>query len=270
METTISATENPDLVNQLASQLQQVDSAKPPVPDDLYELPETSVLLPGGLLTFEGELVRDAEVRELTGEDEEALAKQTSPGKVLLAILERGTVSIGGKRATRKMLDDLLTGDRDTLLLAIRRATFGDEVTMTARCSECGEFSDFEINLKDDIPVKSLDSAADRNFSVQCRAGLVEVCLPNGAVQRELMSSADKSLAEINTILLAGSVQSVNGFPSVGQPTVRRLGMRDRETITVELAERNPGPQMDDVSKACDKCGGDARLSLSLASLFRL
>lgn len=273
MDTVIRADENPDMVNQLLNQMEQVAATTEisiPEEADAYVLPDTFVTLPGGWLTTDGDLVTEAEVRELTGEDEEALARITSPGKLLLEILQRGTVKVGDEKATRKVLDSLLSGDRDALLLAIRRVTFGDDVSYQSACSACGEFGTFEIDLSTDIDMRPLEDQNDRVFSVETKAGVVEATLPTGITQRELMSSTDKTVAEVNTALLAGCVLSVNGMPSLGVSTVKRLGIRDREKITLAIAERNPGPRFNDVKKECPECGGEATLSMSLAALFLL
>lgn len=271
METVIDATQNPDMVNQLVSQMEQAElvrTSATDTPDGLYDLPDTFVTLPGGLLDLDGSLVTEAEVRELTGEDEEALARVNQPGKLLLEILNRGVIRIGDERATRSSLDALLAGDRDALLLAIRRATFGDTVEYRDRCPECSEFSDFEVNLKSDIPVRALDKQSDRQFTVECRVGKVEMTLPTGVTQRDLMSNPDRTVAEINTALLAGCVMSINGMPSMGASSVKKLGIRDREELSVELAKRTPGPQLNSVKKECPECGGEVTLALSLAALF--
>lgn len=271
MDTVIRADENPDMVNQLLNQMEQVAASTDieiPVETAAYDLPDTLVTLPGGWLTPDGDLITEAEVRELTGEDEEAFARITSPGKLLLEILQRGTVKVGEEKATKKVLDSLLSGDRDALLLAIRRVTFGDEVSYQSACSVCGEFSTFEIDLSSDVNVRALEDQNDRVFTVETKAGVVEATLPTGITQRELMSSTDKTVAEVNTALLAGCVLSINGMPSLGVPSVKRLGIRDREKITLAIADRNPGPRLNDVTKECPECGGEATLSLSLAALF--
>ena len=59
------------------------------------------VKLPGGILD-NNELVTAAEVRELTGVDEEAIYKASTTGKALNLILQRGLVSIGSREADRK------------------------------------------------------------------------------------------------------------------------------------------------------------------------
>ena len=77
-----------------------------PVIDDL---PDTSVTLPAGAV-IDGKVYTTAEVRELTGEDEEALAKARMTGngaKFVSVLLQRGTVSIGPKPSTSEIFQDL-------------------------------------------------------------------------------------------------------------------------------------------------------------------
>lgn len=271
MATRVNATLDPAIANEIVAQVEKVSAAIPDsIPDDasLFDLPETQVTLPGGYLSIDDGLITDAEVRELTGEDEEVLSRLTSPGKMLITILERAVTRVGGKKPDRKILDSLLTGDRDTLLLAIRRVTFGNEVTYTTTCDVCSESCEFVIDLSKDIPMRYLEDQSDRVFHVDCKAGTVEVALPNGATQRELMQASEKTIAEINSILLSGCVQEVNGLPSMGLSTVKKLGIMDREKITREIGDRVPGPRFNDVKKECPKCGSEATLQMSLASLF--
>ncbi len=77
-------------------------------------------------------------------------------------------------------------------------------------------------------------------------------------------------MAELNTILLAGCVMSINGVSVTGPQDVLNLGMSDREKIAMELLEKNPGPRLMEVSKACKACGKDINVPLSLAALFRI
>lgn len=271
MATRVNATIDPDIANEIVAQVEKISTAIPDsLPDEagLFELPDNHVALPGGYLSLDDGLITEAEVRELTGEDEEVLSRLTSPGKMLITILERAVTRIGSKKPDRKMLDGLLTGDRDMLLLAIRRVTFGNEVTYTTTCDVCSESCEFLIDLSKDIPVRNLESQSDRVFLVECKAGIVEVTLPNGATQRELMQANEKTIAEINSILLSGCVQEINGMPSMGLSTVKKLGIMDREKITREIGDRVPGPRFNDVKKECPKCGSEATLQMSLASLF--
>lgn len=240
--------------------------------DKALELPETVVELPGGYIDTDFNLITEAEVRELTGVDEEAIAKSTDSGRALLTILERGTVRIGEEKATRTVLDSLLIGDRDFLLLAIRRATYGNTVDLTGvDCQHCAHVQDMTVDLSTDVEVSRLnDPATDRYFDVTGPRGKVfGVALPVGSTQRELILKGDLTLAEMNTILLSGAVTSVDGMPSLGASTVRNLGIADREAITREIAKRYTGPRLNAVEKVCEQCGETMTVGLAMGALFR-
>ena len=231
---------------------------------------DNEVVLPGGYISPGGVLAKVAEVRELTGADEEAISRAGSLGKSLTTILQRGVVSIGEEPIGKHTLDDMLSGDRDALLLAIRQATFGDLVEYRAICL-CGADQTFEIDLSKDIPTKELDNPVqDRTWSTKTKAGEVVLALPNGATQKQLIEGLDKTTAELGTALLAGCVQSIGGKISTGSSLVLNLGMADREKLIAEIVEKNPGPRLGEVKKACQACGEDIETPLSLAALFRL
>lgn len=110
MSNTINAAANPALANNLINQALAVQE---PEQKEVKIIPpsDTVVTLPGGYITPAGEVVTDAEVRELNGLDEEAIARTTNVGKAILTILNRGTVRIGKDKADERLLDQLLAGD---------------------------------------------------------------------------------------------------------------------------------------------------------------
>lgn len=232
----------------------------------------SEVTLPGGFINREGALVKYAEVRELTGLDEEAISKAGSVSRALLVMLQRGLVSIGTETANKEDIDRLLSGDRDAILIGIRKVTFGPIVEFSITCPSCRTGLDVDVDLNVDVPYKELDNPVeDRNFVYDsAKHGLIEVSLPTGSTQRKLMENTDKTVAELNTILLAGCIDTVNGQPSLGASSVLKLGMADREKIINEIIKRNPGPRLGEVTTTCEACGLDIPMSLSLADLFRL
>lgn len=230
----------------------------------------TTVQLPGGYITPERAVVRTAEVRELNGLDEEAIAKAGSTAKALMTVLERGLVSIGDKPATRDDLSALLSGDRDAILLGIRKVTFGNTSEFVGFCNQCEQPREFEVDLTKDVEVKELENPlAERTWKVKIKAGYATLSLPNGLTQRKVMENANKTVAELNTLILNGCLVSVNDSP-ITPSTVLELGISDRETLIKEIVEKNPGPRLGEVSKACQACGEEVDLPLSLAALFRL
>ena len=270
-DTVINAHTNPELANKLAKQATElsdqevmVNAVKPPVTLP----PATDVDLPGGLFDPFNGLISKAEIRELTGVDEEAISKIADPARALLSILERATVKIGEETATKEVLDSLFAGDREMLLLGIRCATFGNEIKLgPGLCPHCDETQTFNVDLSKDIEIKRLDG--DSEFTVDCKVGKVLVTLPKGSTQKAIVESTNRTSAELDTIMLKNCVLEINGKEVFNAEVVRNLGMLDRRTILKEIADRNPGPQLGALKKECQSCGQEVPLPLSLADLFR-
>ena len=232
---------------------------------------DTEVTLPGGFINREGALVKYAEVRELNGADEESIARSGTTGRALNTMLQRGLVSLGMETTSKEDLDTLLSGDRDAILIGVRKATFGKDIEFTGACPSCSADQVIVLDLDKDIPIKTLkDPIEDRMWAYESKLGTVMVGLPTGLTQRRLLENSDKNSAELNTILLAGCVASINGSPSVGASDVLKLSWKDRDVLVQQILERNPGPRLGEVKKACEACGEDILMPLTLAALFRV
>lgn len=268
MTTKISAANNPALANQ---KIQEVMAEKPEEVSVTITPPlDTVVTLPGGHLAPTGEVVTEAEVRELNGKDEEEISRANTFGKAILTVLKRGTVRIGDERATDQLLDSLLSGDRDMLLLGIFRATFGNTAHLGAYCSGCNDTKEVDVDVTEDIKVKVLsDPVNDRMFTVKGKKNEYTVILPTGITQKEMLLSTDKTMAELNTLLLEQTVIKINNSPVVSKMQVQNIGLVDRRSIIAALNERLCGPQFEDITLACPDCEGEVRVPISLGSLFR-
>ncbi len=265
----INATTNPELANAAAAQA-LVEPVAPKQPATITSPSDGLVNLPGGLLLPTGEIIKTAEVRELTGKDEEAIGKVVGLGRILNTILTRAVVKIGDKPATESMLDSLLSGDRDTLMLGIYKATFGNTAQFSSWCSGCDESKTVEISIDEDIKTKTLvDPIADRTFVVKGRKNEFLVTLPTGLTQRELSTSTDKTPAELSTMLLEQTVLEIDGVSVFGKTQVLNLGVLDRQTIAEEIIKRNPGPQLNDITVTCPDCNGKVVVPISIGALFR-
>jgi hypothetical protein len=271
-DTTINAAQNPDLANKLAAEAinagnQEIARSSIKLKMDLP--PDTVVELPAGLLDpITGHLSKTAEVRELTGADEEAISKILDVGKSLLAILDRAVLSVGNEPGSKEIVDSLLSGDREMLLLAIRKVTFGAEVKLgPGPCPSCSEDQIFTIDLDKDVPVKELEG--DREFIVDCKIGKVLVGYPSGSTQKDLINSSSKTVAELDSIMLKHCIREVNGEFIIDPNFAKTLGMKDRRTILEEIGKRNPGPQLNLIKSECGFCGSEVPLPLTLADLFR-
>lgn len=268
MSNTINAGSNPDMANNLVQKALQEEL--PSYEPQINAPSDTTVELPGGYVTLTGEVIRTAEVRELTGRDEEAISKSSSMGRAILTVLQRGTVKIGEEKADERMLDELLAGDRDAILLGILKATFGPKVETGVYCSGCQGIKTVEIDTDTDIKTKILvNPIEDRVFTVEGKKGDILVRLPNGKVQKELILNSDKNAAELNTIVLEQTVLKINGLDVFSKSQVQSLGIADRRKVTEEINNRAPGPQFDDLTIKCPDCESEVIVPVNLGTLFR-
>ena len=268
MTNTINAAANPALANQL------LNKALSEEPQDLAPQitapSDTTVDLPGGFITATGEILRTAEVRELNGRDEEAISKSTTLGRALITILQRGAVKVGDQPVDDKMLDSMLIGDRDALLLGILRTTFGPTVDIPSYCAGCNETKNVQINIKEDIKVIAMSNPEeDRVFAVKGKTNEYVLQLPNGRVQKLMIDNMDKTSAELSTIVLEGTLVSINGAPVISKSQVQNLSLTDRRTLIEALNDKAVGPQFDDITIKCPDCEGEVLVPINLGTLFQ-
>lgn len=86
-----------------------------------------------------------ASLRELRGSDE--LAVQGVDTRAAVQLLDRLLDRDRGLDATPCAAADLSASDRDALLAALHRATWGDRITSSLRCPACGEMVDLSFEL---------------------------------------------------------------------------------------------------------------------------
>ena len=230
---------------------------------------DTVFNLPGGLIQFD-RVLKEVEVKELTGADEEALSKATSVARLLNTALVRGIVRIGDEKPDETLVNSLLVGDRDYILLRVYTTTFGKDLETLRYCTSCNTDVKVKIDLLKETPVKEI-SVEDTLFNVETSKGTAIVSLPTGYTQMEMLSESNKTLAELKTVLLANTVKKIGNteliLDKIG--AVRRLSIKDRAAIDRELAERNFGPQLQDLHVACPNCGAEMEVPLSIAGLFQ-
>lgn len=267
---TMNAGSNPDEANALISKV--LEEKKSDVQEVQVKYPsDTVVTLPAGFIDPDGGVISTVEVRELNGRDEEYISKATTVGRVLNAVLSRGAVKVGEMPVTEEILNKMLAGDRETVLLGIHRATFGNPLEVNGYCQTCSEPKAVSIDLFEDIEIKTLkDPIADRTFKVKGRDHEYTVVLPDGATQKELQANIDnKSLAELSTILLQHTVTEIDGEIVFSKTAVQNMGLVDRRKVSEQIALRNPGPVFKDIEADCPDCGKEVVVPISLGSLFQ-
>lgn len=248
-------------------------ASEEPIPE-ISKLESCTVDLPAGLITQSGALVETATVRELNGYDEERLSRVDMDKNVAAYVTELlflGVEELNGEKPSKETLRGLLIGDRDALVLGIRRATYGNGVDFNLDCVACGNKSEVEVELDKDVPVVKLDDRYKRTFMVPLRHGEAEVTLINGDAQEALGASIDrKTPAEVNTLMLSKSVIKINGVPTMSQlDAIKALSAADRATLSDFMNDHQPGPQFKEILVPCATCGAEYPVSLGLSNLFR-
>lgn len=240
--------------------------------------PDDLVNLPGGLVKRDN-VIRTAIVKELDGADEESLARASQSGNTFHffdRLLKCGVVQLGDNKNPEDELKNLLVGDRDALILGIRRATYGDEIEIQNwKCIVCGAEANLTMEISD-IPIKEFtDPLTDAEFKVPMRkGGFAEVRLATGEDQIAALSNKDLTAAQVETIFIRrcvlrvtdekGQEHSMQGYPSLA----REMAMPDRHAILNQLKDRQPGPKYDDVKYTCESCGEDTLVAVGLGDLF--
>ena len=239
--------------------------------------PESShVKLPTGLL-WEGELLQDVEVRELTGQDEEVLAREgkASTGLNALQFVDRILVSnvaaINGRPPEPGMLQSMLVGDRVFLSLAIRRLTYGSEWEVPDfLCRECGKTFGVAIDLScpgPDIRLRSLDDPTRQTLKVMTKRGEAVLRLVTGADELAAVGDGTNTWPEQASVFINRCLRTLNGqHPPSG--VAARLSASDRKKIITALGDNAPGPLLGEVSVPCSVCGVTSKYALSVADFF--
>jgi hypothetical protein len=106
------------------------------------------VALPVGLIAANGAAAREIGLRPLTGADEllvqEAMAA-SAPRAATITELLGGCLAEPDETAA----EDLCVGDREALLLHLRRTAFGERIEAMVDCPQCRERLDLELRTSD-------------------------------------------------------------------------------------------------------------------------
>lgn len=267
---TVSAMDNPELAAQLIESVINTPEPEPTQEELDVEPPAPTVFeLPGGYVGPDGYTATEIEVRELDGRDEEAITRARSAVAMTDQVLKRGLVRVGELEPSDVVLNSLLSGDREFILIRIFAATFGREITTDRICPKCATEVTFTVDSIDDIPVVSLESPSDRHFSVKCSRGEAHVMLPTGVTQRLIQEAENKTIAELSTILLANTVLRVGDNDVLSAADVLALPIKDRRLLADEIAKRTPGPRLFETKSQCPNCEETVEVPLSMGALFQ-
>lgn len=242
--------------------------------------PTCVVELPAGVQDTIGAIHTTAVVRELTGEDEEDMFRVDKAGKPVLQneialmdlVLSRCTVSLGstGRPVTQMEIEAALIGDREALMIGIRRATYGDSLEIPIMCWSCKTELVADIDLVEDIKVRKLADPTQRTIEVTLRNGDIAVVrFLNGLDQRALQDTEKvKTLTEANAVVLNSCVLRIDD-KEVTPAQMKKLGLGDRNKILKALENAQPGPQLLGVKVPCSTCDVENIVNIGMAHLLQ-
>jgi len=273
-EDAVSPVEDPSVLNKVAEVLSKaIGNTTMPAPvSDVVELPVGIVI--------GGNVVRHARVRELTGIDEEEIVRASSTGDLerFVDALLRGVVSIGDKVASADLLNKLTVADRETLIIGIRKVTYGEEIEFEkVRCFKCEKDYSLVYDLND-FPINKLDDPSQAIFEVQLRRGrTARVRLPNGYDQKAIFSEMrNKNLnaAETDSVLLSRLIVDITDQNRTYQVSTvedaRALSMADRKAILDAINNKKIGPDFENALVDCPECNQKTPVPLNIPILFRM
>jgi hypothetical protein len=229
-----------------------------------------TVTLPVGLWR-DGEHHRAAALRGLTGEEEELVRLELSAagprGRVASRLLARCVARIGSLApVTEALAEELAVGDREALLLELRRLTFGDRLAALADCRACGEALDLDLAVTGLLVPPAPDPRPELTTELEAEGSRWKARFrrPTGADQ----AAAAARPASAGPILLARCVSTLERADGVRLPPAEApAGV----ALALErlLAESDPQAEIR-LDVACPVCGEAFAASLDAADyLFR-
>ena len=228
------------------------------------------VKLPGGI-RLEGGWRRDAVLRPLAGRDEIFLLQQgsaLSPAARTTAVLARCLCRLGPvSTVTAEIARSLSIGDREALLLHLRRLTLGEKMSCVFRCPACAEKLDLELEVSElllppywhssDVH-ETLIHSDDASYRVRFR-------LPNGADQERaatLVASAPESAIEL---ILQHCVQEIVD-EQTGEPA-QPIPAPVADALGDKMAELDPQAEIV-LDQRCPACGVSFQTPFDIADYF--
>lgn len=222
-----------------------------------------------GYTDKEGVFHTDFELVEMTGAEEEAIAKndiKANGGKVVRTLLERCCVRIGtlekseiGETKWRGIIQDLPVAEQDIMLLRLREISLGKEIETQHKCPFCEkdmttiiETDELEIigfKGEDLIEFELPKGLVDKKGNIK-KVGKIR--LPKGEDREILDPIARKNIGKANTSLLTRCIVELEG-ERISASDIRDLSLKDREYLLDVLKENTYGVNLT-VDIDCPEC----------------
>ncbi len=260
--------------------IQQISASDKVRSDFGLDIPVETVPLPSNGLVYPQESALHAretvDIKAMTAREEDILTSK--------AYLKKGTVITELIRSCLidKDIDprDLLTGDRNALMVAIRITGYGAEYDAEIECPECGTKAPHRFELAS-LPIKRLAIAP-----VGVGTNLFEFLLPyskkvvkfrflTGRDEEEILATSEKqkklglSTESSVTTSLLYSIVSIDGIEDRSKIAsfVKMMPARDSLALRNYVRDNEPGIQMKQET-SCPACGHSEEVNMPLGVTF--
>ena len=261
----------------LAAQANDINEAIRDDPPEVGEAAPTTVSLLRGIIDPEsGEWQQTATVREMTGEDEEELARLSTIDDISYAdytsaLLRRSVVSVGTQtlKDNPDVLDNLIIGDRDLLFLGVVKATYGNIRDFTVTCGHCTKINEVQVNLDDAFPVTSAKSSLTEPRVVIFKDGTeVKIKYLTGKDAQIIAEASDNPAQQNTAIVSRAVVWDDDRSEMVKNQWSKGLSLADRKLVIDTVLNDQPGPTLEEVEAPCGHCDEKITMLLDWASLL--
>jgi len=245
-----------------------------------WEIPVESVPLPSNGLVYPANSslhgAETVDIKAMTAKEEDILTSK--------AFLKKGTVITELIRSclVDKSIDprDLLTGDRNALMIAIRATGYGAEYDAEIECEECGAKTSRQFDLGA-LPIKKLTiepvSQGENvfQFTLPATKKVVKFRFLTGRDEEEILATGEKQKkaglvndSSVTTNLLY-SIVSIDGIGERSKISqfVKMMPARDSLALRNYIRDNEPGVDMKQDSD-CGACGHTEEVNMPLGVNF--
>lgn len=214
------------------------------------------VVLPGGMWA-NGICMRDAFIRPINGEDEAFLLESAAimlPAQWVTALLARCISALeSADRIDEDTVRSLKVGDREALLLHLRRLTFGDRMQCILACPipECKEKMDLDLNVKDLLLQPYTYKEEWHTARLRDNDQAYEVCfrVPTGTDQEIVSELAQSDLLAASRVLLYRCIRTI----ATDGKMVKELPGALEVQLSRKMAELDPQAELA-INTVCPAC----------------
>ncbi len=218
--------------------------------------PNVTVTLPGGLW-LDGVCHRQAGLRPLTGADEAFLLEDgrlLPPAARATALLARCLTRLGNLDLTAHdpstLVRSLTVGDREALLLHLRRLTAGERLQCVLLCPDCGEPMDMDLQVSHLLLPPYSDPRPEHELAAGSNGDTWQVRyrLPTGADQEAVVATSASDPAAAAEHLLRRCVSQIEPNPGKLPPVVH-------QQLAAQMAVLDPQAELhlDLTCPACER-----------------